>query len=62
MRLYAAMAGSATTPDSPAHEFFTEHYATVVTWFANLVRRQQEAGEAHPSLDPVQAARQFVGV
>lgn len=62
MRLYAAVAGTATTPETPAHEFLSEHYARVVEWFADLVRRQQQAGVAHPALDPVQVARQFVAV
>lgn len=62
MRLYAAIAGSATTPDTPAHEFIAEHYTTVVENLAAMVRRHQQAGRAHPALDPQRTARQLVAV
>lgn len=60
MRLYAALAGDATVPGHPAQEYFAEHYRVGIEQFALLVRQRQEAGLAHPDLDPVEVARQVI--
>jgi AcrR family transcriptional regulator len=60
MRLYTALAGDATTPGHPAQEFFAEHYRASTARFARIVEQRQAAGQAHPGLDAVEVARQFV--
>jgi len=60
MRLYTALAGDATVPGHPAQEYFAAHYRAATEKFARLIERRQEAGLAHPGLDPVHVARQVV--
>jgi AcrR family transcriptional regulator len=60
LRLYAALAGEATTPGHPAQEYFAERYATTAAHFAGLVERRQAAGLAHPELDALEVARQLL--
>ncbi|GAA3194163.1 TetR/AcrR family transcriptional regulator [Actinocorallia longicatena] len=60
LRLYAALAGEATTPGHPAQEYFAQRYAATVARHARMIERRQEAGLAPPGLDPVQVARQFL--
>jgi AcrR family transcriptional regulator len=62
MRLYTSLAGSATIPDHPAQEYFANHYGRAVEEYAVLVRQRQDVGLAHPGLDPVEVARQFLAV
>ena len=62
MRLYAALAGHATTPGHPAQDYFAVHYRNAVARFAQSVEQRQAAGLAHPGLDPVEVARQVVAV
>jgi len=60
MRLYTTLAGDATTPGHPAHEYFAQRYRAAIARFAELIERRQAAGLAHPGLDAVEVARQFV--
>lgn len=62
MRLYAALAGDATVPGHPAQDFFAARYQRVVAEFARLVRQRQDAGLAHPGLDPAEVGRHLVAV
>lgn len=58
--LTVSLSGAAQDPDHPAHDYFVRHYATALSGFAEVVRRRQAAGLAHPDLDPEQVARHFV--
>ncbi|WP_280402656.1 TetR/AcrR family transcriptional regulator [Nocardia carnea] len=60
LRLYAALAGHATTPGHPAQEYFARHYSSAIAYFAGIVSRRQAAGLADPALDPAEVARQLV--
>ncbi|MEU4311696.1 TetR/AcrR family transcriptional regulator [Nocardia sp. NPDC024068] len=58
--LYTALAGHIGTPGHPARDFFAAHHAAALhRWTAIIVARQQ-AGLAHPGLDPAEVARQFL--
>ncbi|MFV2196747.1 TetR/AcrR family transcriptional regulator [Nocardiopsis sp. LOL_012] len=62
MRLHTALLGRATSPDHPAQEFLARRNREVASGFTRLVRHRQEAGLAHPGLDPAEVSRQFVAV
>ncbi|MBL7488527.1 TetR/AcrR family transcriptional regulator [Frankia sp. AgB1.9] len=60
LRLRVALTGLAATPGHPAEDYFTRQYRTNVETYGRLVAERQKTGQAHPSLDPVEVARQFV--
>lgn len=60
MRLHTALLGRATSPDHPAQEFLARHNREAVAHVAHVVRHRQRAGTAHPGVDAVGAARQFL--
>jgi AcrR family transcriptional regulator len=60
MRLHAVMTGLAATPGHPAEEYLTRHHRRAVEVYAQLIADRQKTGQAHPSLDPMEVARQFV--
>ncbi len=62
VRLFAHLAGQAADPDHPAHDVLRRHNHEAVTAFAALVRRRQQAGLAHPDIDPGTVARQLLAV
>jgi AcrR family transcriptional regulator len=62
MQLYNALRAESDNPDHPAHEYFRAHYARTIETFAQLVKKQQDEGIAHPGLDPTRVARQLHAV
>ena len=60
IRLHVTLAGDATIPGHPAHDYFAARYRTAIDRFAGLVRERQEAGLADQALDPVEVARQVI--
>ncbi|WP_328391964.1 TetR/AcrR family transcriptional regulator [Nocardia sp. NBC_00416] len=58
--LYTALAGHAGTPGHPAREFFAAHYEQARDRWTEIIAARQQAGLAHPGLDPAAAARQFL--
>jgi AcrR family transcriptional regulator len=52
VRLYVTMSAESTALDSPARQFFTERYDRLLADVAVDIRRQQDLGKIHPSLDP----------
>ncbi|WP_035951046.1 TetR/AcrR family transcriptional regulator [Parafrankia sp. EUN1f] len=60
LRLRAVLSGLAAIPGHPAEAYFAQHYRVAVETYARLVADRQRGGQAHPSLDPVEVARQFV--
>ncbi|MFD4401771.1 TetR/AcrR family transcriptional regulator [Nocardia sp. NPDC058499] len=59
-QLYTTLAGYAGTPGHPAQEFFAEHYTRARHRWTAIITARQEAGLAHPGLDPAEVARQFL--
>ena len=62
IRLMAAMTAAATDDTHPAHAYFLSHHAQALAGLALVVRAEQQAGVAHPELDPEETARQLLGM
>ncbi|KPM57035.1 TetR family transcriptional regulator [Frankia sp. CcI49] len=62
MRLRVVLAGQAAIPGHPAEEYVAQHHRAAVETYARLVADRQRDGKAHPSLDPVEVARQFIAL
>ena len=62
MQLYNALRVESDDPEHPAHAYFRDHYTRTLESFTTLVKRQQDAGVAHPNLDPPRVARQLHAV
>ncbi len=62
LRLFVRMAAEATEPSHPAHDWFLAHHRAAYAEFADALRRMQDAGQAHPDVDPERFARQMVAV
>ncbi|OHV33956.1 MULTISPECIES: TetR/AcrR family transcriptional regulator [Pseudofrankia] len=60
LRLRLALTGLAATPGHPAEDYFARYNRVAVEAYGRLVAERQKTGQAHPSLDPVEVARQFV--
>ncbi|OHV29664.1 TetR family transcriptional regulator [Parafrankia colletiae] len=60
MRLRVVLGGLAAIPGHPAEDFLGRHRQIAVETYARLVADRQRSGQAHPGLDPVEVARQFV--
>ena len=52
LRLFVRMAAEATEPSHPAHDWFLAHHRAAYAEFADALRRMQDAGQAHPDVDP----------
>ncbi|WP_091709470.1 TetR/AcrR family transcriptional regulator [Microbacterium sp. cf046] len=61
-RLFLMLRGQSATPDHPAAAHFAKRTARQVDLFARLIVHSQQAGRAHPGLDPVTTARQVIAV
>jgi AcrR family transcriptional regulator len=62
VRLLAMLAGLAATPDHPAAGYLARRQKRAVAVFATLIAQRQRMGVAHPGLDPLDVARQVVGL
>lgn len=62
IQLYNALSSDADNPEHTAHQYFREHYAQTLRTFSQLVAREQNAGNAHPDLDPDRVGRQLQAV
>lgn len=62
IRLMAAMTAAATDPDHPAHAYFQAHHARALEGLAWVIRAEQDAGVAHPDLDPDETATQLLAM
>ncbi|MBL7490812.1 TetR/AcrR family transcriptional regulator [Frankia sp. AgB1.9] len=62
VRLQVALTGLAAIPGHPAEDYFAQHYQTAVEGYGRFIAERQKTGDAHPSLDPVEVARQFVAI
>ncbi|WP_026119399.1 TetR/AcrR family transcriptional regulator [Nocardiopsis ganjiahuensis] len=60
MRLHTVLLGRAGSPGHPAREFLIRRNQEAIAYFARLVRHRQQEDLAHPGLDPVEVARQFI--
>jgi AcrR family transcriptional regulator len=56
VELYCTLSAEATSPDHPAHEYFTRRYADTRSAIANAFRRLADAGRLTIEVDPVRAA------
>ncbi|GAA3384023.1 TetR/AcrR family transcriptional regulator [Cryptosporangium minutisporangium] len=62
LRLFVMLKGQAATPGHPAAEYFAQRTERQVTIFGRLIAGRQQAGLAHPGLDPRATARQVVAL
>lgn len=62
LRLFAIVAGAASDPEHPAHEWLGEHHRRAREGMAILLRRRKERELAHHDVDPDDFARQMVAV
>lgn len=60
VELYATVSAEATSPDHPAHDYFRERYARVVSEVAQSLREAEEDGDLAADTDPDEAARILV--
>jgi AcrR family transcriptional regulator len=60
--LFSHLAAAAQDPGHPAREYLLRHNAGSVAALAQLVRRRQELGFAHPDIDAESAARHLLAV
>lgn len=60
--LYAAMAAAGADPDHPGHAWIRGHLRSARLVFADILRRLQEQGLAHPDVDPDRFGREMVAV
>ena len=61
-RLYLMIKGMSSTPEHPAHAYYTARIERHVSMFATLIRGRIDDGSAHPDLDPEKAARQIIAL
>lgn len=62
LRLFASLAGQATDPEHPAHDFLKRHNERAVQGYAQGIRLRMAEGLAHPDLDPDSVARHMVAI
>jgi AcrR family transcriptional regulator len=62
VRLFVAMAGEASDPEHPAHDYFLRHYEAITAYFTNEIELRQARGLADASLDPREVARQITAM
>ncbi len=62
VRLFVAMAGEASDPEHPAHEFVLRHYAGTIAYLTTEVELRQARGLADPALDAKEVARQITAM
>ena len=62
VELYATLAGEASSPSHPAHEFFVTRYAALVATVERAYRMLAAEGRLAPGVDAGLAARRLVAV
>lgn len=62
IELFATLSAEATSPDHPAHAYFTERYERVVAIVRRAYEELAEAGGLRAGIDPDDAARQWVAL
>ncbi|MDN4478406.1 TetR/AcrR family transcriptional regulator [Demequina sp. SYSU T00039] len=62
VELFATLAGEATAPSHPAHDFFVARYASLLGMVERAYRELAEDGRLTPGVDPADAARRLVAV
>ncbi|NTV40388.1 MAG: TetR/AcrR family transcriptional regulator [Demequinaceae bacterium] len=59
---FAVLAAEATTPEHPAHAYFSAHYARAIALAAAGFRELKEAGRLRPEVDPEIEGRQWIAL
>ncbi|MDM8084335.1 TetR/AcrR family transcriptional regulator [Cellulomonas cellasea] len=62
VELSCVLAAEATSPDHPAHEFFTDRYERAVRLCIDAFEEARDAGQLNPDVDPEHAARSFIAL
>ncbi|MFG6201665.1 hypothetical protein [Nonomuraea sp. JJY05] len=62
LRLFMSLIADAYDPEHPAHAYIERYQGEVAAYFAEILRRQQAAGLAHPDIDPEPFGRQMIAV
>lgn len=61
-RLFVTLASEATSPEHPAHQYFTQRYATNSARYRKLIEEDIEAGRIAPDTDPARAAEAIIAL
>jgi len=59
---FAVLAAEATTPDHPAHTYFTVHYERAIASATEGFQELQSAGRLRPGVDPEREGHQWVAL
>ncbi|MCL1900759.1 MAG: TetR/AcrR family transcriptional regulator [Promicromonosporaceae bacterium] len=62
LAVYTTLAGEATSPDHPAHDFFLGRNERALVNYEQAIREQQALGYLAPGVDPAVAARNAVAL
>jgi len=62
IELFATLSAEATSPDHPAHAYFSERYERVVAGIRRAYQQLAEAGGLRDGIEPDDAARQWVAL
>ncbi|WP_066586747.1 TetR/AcrR family transcriptional regulator [Cellulomonas timonensis] len=62
VELSCVLAAEATSPDHPAHEFFTDRYERAVRLCIDAFEEARDAGQLNSDVDPEHAARSFIAL
>jgi len=62
VELSCVLAAEATSPDHPAHEFFTDRYERAVRLCIEAFEQAKQAGQLNSDVDPEHAARSFIAL
>jgi AcrR family transcriptional regulator len=57
VELYCILSAEATSPDHPAHEYFTQRYTALRDYLTSVWSELAEAGDLKPGVSPKKAAR-----
>ena len=61
-RFFAVMSAEATSPDHPAHDYFSRRYETTLHYVHESFCTLQEQGRLRAGIEPIDAARAYIGL
>lgn len=62
VELFATLSAEATSPEHPAHDYFSRRYRTVIDYMRGGFERAAEDGHLRSGVDPASAARTLVAL
>jgi AcrR family transcriptional regulator len=62
VELFATLSAEATSPEHPAHDYFSRRYRSVISIIQGGLERAAEAGDLRPDVDCASAARTLVAL